>query len=101
MSRMYTSLAPLVPDRIPSQESPLSPEWIHAITTLISHPLPSEPGKYIQKWILYHAVHALTDIWLSWDPTDDDDIRLFKKYAENDGSVTYLPTSTVKDLINL
>ena len=65
MSTMYTSPAPLVPDRIPSQESLLSPEWIHAITTLIGHPLSSEPGKYIQKWILCHAVHDLTAFWLS------------------------------------
>ena len=42
MSTMHTSPAPLVPDRIPSQESPLSPEWIHAITILLGHPLTSE-----------------------------------------------------------
>ena len=101
MSTMHTSPVPLVPDKIPYQKSPLSHEWIHAITTLMEHPLSSEPGKYIQKGILYHAVHDLTDIWLSWDPTDDDDIRLFQKYAENDGSVTYLSCSTVNDLINL
>ena len=101
MSTMHTSPAALVPERILSQESPLSPEWIHAITTLMGHPLSSEPGKYIQKWILYHAVHDLTDFWLSFDPTDDDDIRLFQKYSENDGSVTYLPSSTVNDLISL
>ena len=100
MSTMHTSPAILVPDRIPSQESPLSPERIHAITTLMGQPLSSKPGKYIQKWILYHVVHDLTDIWLSWDPTDDD-IGLFQKYAENDGAVTNLPSSTVKDLINL
>ena len=81
MSIMHTSPAPLVPDRIPSQESSLSPEWIHAITALMGHPLSSELGKYIQKWILYYAVHDLTDSWLSWDPTDDDDIRLFQEYA--------------------
>ena len=49
MSIMHTSPAPLVPDRILSQESSLSPEWIHAIATLIGHPLSPEPGKYIQK----------------------------------------------------
>ena len=62
MSTMHTSPAPLVPHRIPSQESSLSPELIHAITTLMSHPLSSEPGKYIQKWILYHAIHGPTDV---------------------------------------
>ena len=45
MSLIHTSPAPLVPERIPSQESSLSPEWIHAITTLMGHPLSSEPGK--------------------------------------------------------
>ena len=60
MSTMHTSQAPLVPDRIPSQESSLSPEWIHAITTLMGHPLSSELGKYIQIWILYHAIHDPT-----------------------------------------
>ena len=49
MSTMHTSPAPIVPDKIPSQESPLSTEWIHVITTLMGHPLSSEPGKYIQK----------------------------------------------------
>ena len=51
MSTIHTSPAPLVPDRTPSQESPLSPEWIHAITTLMSHLLSSEQGKCIQKWM--------------------------------------------------
>ena len=43
-----TPLAPESPEIIPSQESPLSPGWIHAITILMGHPLTSEPGKYIQ-----------------------------------------------------
>ena len=47
MSIMHTSPEPLVPDRIPSQESSLSPESIHAITALMGHPLSSEPGNYI------------------------------------------------------
>ena len=95
---MHTSPAHLVPDKIPSQGSPLSPEWIHAITTLMGHPLSSEPGKYIQEWILYHAVHDLTDFWLSWDPTD---IRLLQKYVESNGSIVDPPSSTVKNLISL
>ena len=56
MFALHTSPAHLVPDRIPSQETPLPPEWIHAITTLMGHPLSSEPGKFILKWILYHAI---------------------------------------------
>ena len=62
ISTMHTSPAPLVPDRIPYQESSLSPEWTHAITTLMGHPLSSEQGKYIQKWILYHAIHDPTNV---------------------------------------
>ena len=110
MSTMHTSPPPLVPDKILCQESPLSPEWIHAITPPPPPPPPpphkglplsSEPGKYIQKWILYHAIHDPTDFWLTWDPTDPDDIRLLQNYVESNGSVVYLPSSTVKNLISL
>ena len=52
MPTMHPSAEPLVPDKILSQESPLSPEWTHAITTLMDHPLSSEPGKHIKKWII-------------------------------------------------
>ena len=92
MFAMHTPPAPPVPDRIPSKESILSPEWTHAITTLMGHPLSSESGKGIQKLILYHAIQ---------DPTDPDDIKLLQKYVENTGSVVYLPSSTVKNLISL
>ena len=102
VSIMQTFPAPLVPDRIPSQESSLSPECIHVITTLMAHTLSSEHGKYIQKWILYHGIYDHINFGLSsWDPTDSEDIRLLQKYAESDGSVTNLPSSTVKDLINI
>ena len=67
----------------------------------MGHHLSSEPGIYIQKSILYHAIHDSTDFWISWDPTDSEDSRLLQKYAESNGYVTYLPSSTVKDLINL
>ena len=32
---MHPYAEPLVPDKISSQESPLSPEWTHAITILM------------------------------------------------------------------
>ena len=57
MPTIHPSAEPLVPDKIPSQESPLSPEWTHAITTLMGHPLSSEPGKHIKKWIIYLEFH--------------------------------------------
>ena len=101
MFAMHTPPAPPVPDRIPYKESILSPEWTHAITTLMGHPLSSESGKCIQQWILYHAIQDPTDFWLTWDPTDPDDITLLQKYVENNGSVLYLPSSIVKNFISL
>ena len=101
MYTMHTPSAPPVPDRIPSQEGILSPEWTHAITTLMGHPLSSESGKFIQKWIQYHVIQDPTDFWLNWDPTDPDDIKLLQEYVESNGSVVYLPNSTVKSLISL
>ena len=46
MSSPQAAAAPKQPDNpesIPSQGSSLSPQWIHAITNLLSHPLTSEP----------------------------------------------------------
>ena len=61
----------------------------------------SESGKCIQKWILYHAIQDPSDFLIYWDPTDPDDIKLLKKYVDSNGSVVYLPSSTVKSLISL
>ena len=101
MFTMHTPSAPPVPVRIPSKEDILSPEWTRAITTIMGHPLTSESGKCIQKWIQYHAIQDPTDFWLYWDPIDSDDIKLLQEYVENNGSVVYLPSSTVKSLISL
>ena len=57
--------------------------------------------KCIQKWIQYHAIQDPTDFWLNWNLTDPDDIKLIQKYVESNGSVVYLPSSTVKSLISL
>ena len=48
-----------------------------------------------------HAIHDPTNFWLSWDPTDSEDIRLLQEYVENNGSTAYLPSSTVRNLISL
>ena len=101
MFTMHTPPAPPVPDRIPSKGSILSPKWTHAITTIMGNPLSSESGKCIQKWILYHAIQDPSDILIYWDPTDPDDIKLLQEYVESNGSVVYLPKSTVKSLISL
>ena len=101
MFTMHTTPAPPVPDRIPSKGSILSPEWTHAITTIMGRPLSSESGKCIQKWILYHAIQDPSEFLIYWDPTDSDDIKLLQEYVECNGSVIYLPSSTIKSLIIL
>ena len=50
------------PESIPSQGSPLSLEWIHAITNLMGHPLTSEIGQRIQKWILSEVILDYTNL---------------------------------------
>ena len=67
----------------------------------VGHPLSSESGKCIQKWILYQAIQDPSDFLIYWDPTDPDDIRLLQEYVESNGFVVYLPSSTVKSLICL
>ena len=86
----YTLSTP-IPDRIPSKEGILSPEWTHAIPTFMGHPLSSESGKYIQKSIQYHAIRDPTDFCLNWDPTDPDVINLLQEYVESYGSVCISP----------
>ena len=101
MSTMHTTPAPPLPVRIPPKGSILLPEWTHAITTIMSHPISSESGNFIQKWILYHAIPYPFDFWLYWDPTDPYDNKLLQEYVGSNGSVVYLPSSTIKSLINL
>ena len=102
MFTMHTPPAPPVPVWIPPKGSTLSPGWTHAITTIMGHPLSSESGKSIQEWILYHAIQDFIDFWLYWDPTDPYDIKLLQEYVGSiNGSVVYLPSSTIKSLISL
>ena len=82
----------------PPLDNLLSPGWTHAITIIMGHPLKSEVGKMLQKWALYHLIHDPTDFWLSWDPSDPEDIRLLQKYAESDA---YLANTLVKNLVGL
>ena len=101
MPTMHPSAEPLVPDIIPSQETPLSPEWTQAITTLMGHPLSSEPGKHIKKRIIYHRIHKYTMFALKWDPTQFKlDINL-QTYQETDGSLAYLKSHTIRKLVSL
>ena len=85
----------------PPLDNLLSPGLTHAITIIMEHPLKSEVGHMLQKWVLYHLIHDSTNFWLSWDPSDPEDIRLLYKYKESDGSIAYLPSTLVKNLICL
>ena len=67
----------------------------------MGHPLKSDVGKKLQTWVLHHLIHVPTNVWLSRDPTDPQDIRLLQKYAENNGSILYLRSNIVKNLIGL
>ena len=101
MPTMHPSAEPLVPDKIPSQECPLSPEWTHAITILMGHPLSSEPAKHIKKWIKNHRIHKYTMFALKWNPTQFKlDIHL-QMYQETDGALAYLKGHTVRKLVSL
>ena len=101
MPTMNPSAEPLVPDKIPSKESPLSPEWTHAITILMGHPLSSEPGKHIKRWIIYHRIHKCTMFALKWNPTQFKlDIHM-QVYQETDGSLAFLKGHTVRKLVSL
>ena len=82
MSIMHTSPVPLAPDRIPSQESPLSPEWIHAITILLGLPLTSEVGQIIQKWIIYQVNLIYIKFAFNWDPIQFEDNKHLQKFEE-------------------
>ena len=102
-SHVYNAYPPAPPVRvwIPPKGSTLSPGWTHAITTIMGHPLSSESGNSIQEWILYHAIEDPIDFWLYWDPTDPYDIKLLQEYIASNGSVIYLPSSTIKSIISL
>ena len=101
MFTMHTPPAPPVPVWFPPKGSILSPQWTHAITIIMGHPLSSESGKSIQKWILYHAIQDPIELWLYWDRTDPYDIKLLQEYVGSNGSVVYLPSSTIKSIISL
>ena len=93
MSTQQTSSAP--------HKHPLSPEWIHAIAILLGHPLTSEIGQHIQKWIIYQANLSYTKFALRWDPIQFEDNKHLQKYEETNGSFSHLKSNTVKQLVSL
>ena len=80
---------------------PLSPEWIHAITILLNHPLTSEVEQHIQKWIICQANLNYIKFALRWDPIQFEDNKHLQKYEETNGSISYLKSNTAKQLVNL
>ena len=72
---MSSPQEPESPESISSQESPLSPEWIHAVTNLVGHPLTSEIGQRIQKGILSQAILDYTVLVITWDPIEFEENR--------------------------
>ena len=101
MSTPQVSSAPLEPESpesIPYEESPISPQWIHTITILMGHPLTSEIGQCIQKWILSQAILGYTNIVITWDPIQVEDSRHHQEHVETDGP---LPISWVTQSSNL
>ena len=79
----------------------LLPEWIHAITILLGHPLTSEVGQHIQKRIIYQANLCYTKFALRWDLIQFEDSKHLQKYEETNGSISYLKSNTVKQLVSL
>ena len=93
MSAQQTSSAP--------HKHPLSPEWIHAITILLGHPLTSQVGPNIQKWILYQANLNNIKVAFKWDPIQFEENKHLQKYKETNGSISYLKSNTVKHIVSL
>ena len=61
----------------------------------------SEVGQWIEKWILSQAILDYTHLVITWDPIEFEENRHLQEYEESDGSITYLQTNTVKQLIGL
>ena len=61
---------PESPESIPAQEESPSPEWIHEVTNLLSHPITSEIGQRIKKWVFYQGIPHYTNLVITWDPIE-------------------------------
>ena len=66
----------------------------------MGRPLTSEPGKCIQKWILYQGILDYTNLVITWNPIQFEDNRHLQEYEETNGSIAYLKTNTVKQLVS-
>ena len=55
------------------------------ITILMGHPLTSELGQCIKKWILYQVILDYNDPVITWDPLQFEDNRHLQEYEDLDG----------------
>ena len=104
MSSPQTALAPQQlesPERFPAQEESLSPQWVHAITNLLSHSITSEIGQRIKKWILYQALFDYINLVIMWDPIEFGENRNLHKQEDSNGNITHLQSNTVRQLTSL
>ena len=95
------TLVPASHESIPSQESPLSPEWVHAITILMGFPQTSETGQELQKWVLYQSFFDHTGLLVTWDPIEFEQNRNLQRYPEPDGTFSYLQPNPARQLVGL
>ena len=79
---------PESPECIPAQEEFLPPEWIHAITNLFSHLIPSEIGQRIKKWVFYQGILDNTELVITWYPIEFGENRNLRKYEDSNGYIT-------------
>ena len=68
---------------------------------LMGHPLTSEVGQSIQNWIIYQANLSYIKFAFKWDPIQFEDNNHLQKYEETNGSISYLKSNTVKQLVSL
>ena len=101
MFTMHTPTAPPVPVWFSPKGSILSPEWTHAITTIMGHPLSSESGNSIRNGSYIMQFKLPLNCGYTGTPTDPYYIKLLQEYVGSNGSVVYLPSSTIKSLISL
>ena len=63
--------------------------------------LTSEAGQIIQKWIIYQSNLNYIKFAFKWDPIQFEDHKHLQKYEETNGSISYLKSNTVKQLVSL
>ena len=81
-----------------SQESPLSPGWVHTTTIILGHSLKSRIGQKLQKWALYNVIDDPIDFWLHWYTSDPDDISISSKLYSQKFSSSYGTTWTYSSI---